>query len=314
MTSTISYSIWDPRREQATARFSSMVPHACPPESIPLAPVRLGIQEIFALGSFGARREKDREQQPAATSHDPRIQSLEQILDRWIDEHTSAPGISLDATQALGEEVEKLLGILVENSEVEVPMTVTLKLRCVVEYIERLAAFWSGTLSALVDASKSDDAWRVPLRPAGEIAQELVQNGMEDAAYRKAGWWLGVLGADSLILPIVGPILKAKSAGWLIAHLQDRRQHRQLMKRLAEHPELVSLHVAKNQLLVVATMLARFFAAQPAGTNTMLYATAVSADESAVFLGPETPRRWYARAVTRRRHMRLAPRSAPSDD
>lgn len=194
------------------------------------------------------------------------------------------------------------------------PAAVTFKLSRVVEYLDQLNAFWGTTLSALVEASGSDQAWPVALRPSAEVAQEIIQGGMEESAYKKRDWWMGAINAGSLILPIVGPILVGNSAGWLIAHLQDRRQHRQLMKRLADYSELVSLYVARNHLLVVAAMMDRFLAAQPLGTNAALYARSVMPGQSAILLGPQKARPWYARVFARRWEMRLAPLPAPQEN
>jgi len=308
-----SYILWKSRHEPATARFSSLVPHPCPPESFPIASIPLGLREVAALGMFGAWLEQRQESQPTAPHSDqPVVRSLDQILDRWIAEHSHTPGIDLDATRELGSEADKLLGILVEDATVEVPASVTLRITNVVEYMQQFSSFWVTVLSALVAVSRSDEAWRVGLRPSREIAHQIVQNGMEDAAYKEPNWWLGAVGGDSLVMPLVGPVLKNSSAGWLIGHMQDRREHRQLMQRLADYSELVSLYVAKNQLLVVAAMVNRFLATQRLGANATLYVKSVSDGESALLLGPQTPRRWYARPFTRRWEMRLGPLPAPS--
>lgn len=308
----VSYSIWEPGRDLETGRFSSMVPRACPSESFLITNVPLGIEAVAALGMFGAWYEQRQEPEQAhAQWEEPRVRSLDQILDQWISGHRDTPGVALEATQELGREAEKLLGDLVEGIHVDVPSAVTLKLGHVVDYIDQLSAFWGTVLSALVEISQSDKAWSVALRPSREIAQEIVRSGMDEATYEKPNWWQEALGAGSLTMPIVGPILAGSSAGWLIAHLQDRRQHRELMKRLADYSELVSLYVAKNQLLVVATMVTRFLEAQSLGTNTALYARSVFPGKSMVLLGPKTARRWYAKLFTRAWERRLVGLAAP---
>lgn len=314
-----SYILWKSRHETATARFSSLIPHPCPSESFPIASVPLSLQDVAKLGMFGAWIEQRQESRPQplppqsqSQSQEPVVKSLDQILDRWIGEHSHAPGIDLDATRALGNEADRLLGVLVEDATVEVPESVTLRLNNVVEYMQQFSSFWVTVLSALVAVSRSDDAWRVGLRPSREIADQIVHNGMEDDAYKQPNWWMGAVGGDSLVMPLVGPVLKNNSAGWLIGHMQDRREHRQLMQRLADYSELVSLYVAKNQLLVVSAMVTRFLATQRLGANATLYVKSVSDGESALLLGPQSPRRWYAKPFTRRWKMRLGPLPAPS--
>jgi hypothetical protein len=309
-----SYALLECGHEAANTRFSSLARHACPPESHSLGKLPLDIRDVASLGAFGRWCERQQDGELVRPVHDdPLLDRLDETLDRWIHGHRSVPGIALDATQTLGQEAEKLLGVLVDDGSVEVSEAVTQKLRRIVDYFEQVNVLWSATLCALVDASESDDAWRVVHRPSREIATELIQHGMEDAAYRKTGWWLGALAADSLILPLVGPILRSSSAGWLITHLQDRRQHRQLMKRLGDYSDLVALHVAKNQLLVVATTVTRFLASQPLGAQAVLYARGTADGESAVLIGPRTARRWYARPFRKRWDRRLTALAAPID-
>ncbi|HXC51742.1 MAG TPA: hypothetical protein VN634_12700 [Candidatus Limnocylindrales bacterium] len=308
---TDSYALFDCGRTAGNGRFSALRPRACPPGAFPLAKIELDIRDVAKLGGFGLWRERWQcghveEQTGAAIADDP----LEAILDRWIHEHAGTEGVALDETQALGQEAEKLLGVLVEDSSAQISAAVSRKLAQIVDYLEQLNTFWAATLSALVDASKSDDAWRVVQRPPREIAREIVAKGMDDASYDKSGWWFGAIAENSLLLPVVGPILRRASAGWLITHLQDRRQHRQLMKRLTDHTELVSLYVAKNQLLVISTMLTRFLTEQRLGSQASLYATRVCDGQSEVLLGPTRAPRWYARPFARRWEMRLRPLAA----
>jgi hypothetical protein len=308
---TDSYALFDCGRTKEKGRFSALLPRACPPESFPLAKIQLDIRDVATLGGFGLWRARWQTEHVAEPTGDtPAVDPLEAILDRWIGEHASTAGVALDETQDLGQEAEKLLGILVEDSSAQISPAVSRKLAQIVDYLEHLNAFWAATLSALVDASKSDDAWRVVQRPPRVIAREIVSKGMDDASYDKSGWWFGAIAENSLLLPLVGPILRRTSAGWLITHLQDRRQHRQLMKRLTDHTELVSLYVAKNQLLVISTMLTRFLAEQRLGTPATLYATRVCDGQSEVLLGPRRARRWYARPFSRRWEMRLRPLAA----
>jgi hypothetical protein len=306
-----SYAFFDCGGTAENGRFSALFPRACPPEAFSLAKIDLDIRDVATLGGFGLWCERRQSEQVAGpTGEAPVVDPLDAILDRWIREHASTDGVALEETQALGQEAEKLLGILVEDSSAQMSAVVSRKLAQIVDYLEQLNAFWAVTLSALVDASGSDDAWRVVQRPSREIAREIVSNGMDDASYDKSGWWFGAIAGNSLLLPIVGPILRRTSAGWLITHLQDRRQHRQLMTRLTDHTELVSLYVAKNQLLVISAMLTRFLAEQRLGAQATLYATRVCQGRSEVLLGPPRARRWYARPFARRWEMRLRPLAA----
>lgn len=308
---TDSYALFDYGRPEENGRFSVLRPRACPPEAFPLAKLQLDIRDVATLGGFGLWRARWQTGQIAEpTSEASTVDPLEAILDRWIGEHAGTAGVALDETQALGQEAEKLLGVLVEDSSAQISPAVSRKIAQIVDYLEQLNSFWAVTLSALVDASGSDDAWRVVQRPPRDVAREIVCKGMDDASYDKSGWWFAAIAGDSLLLPIVGPILRKTSAGWLITHLQDRRQHRQLMKRLTDHTELVSLYVAKNQLLVISTMLTRFLAEQRLGSSATLYATGVGEGESEVLLGPRRARRWYARPFSRRWQSRLRALSA----
>ena len=306
-----SYALFNCGRMAGNGRFSALFPRACPPESFSIAKLDLDIRDVATLGAFGLWRAGRSSAQVAESTYDGvATDPLEAILDRWIDEHAGKEGVALDETQALGQEAEKLLGLLVEDSSAQISDAGLRKLEQIVDYLEQLNSFWAATLSALVDASKSDDAWRVVQRPPREIAREIVSKGMDDASYDKSGWWFGAIAENSLLLPLVGPILRRTSAGWLITHLQDRRQHRLLLKRLADHTELVSLYVAKNQLLVISATLTRFLTEQPLGARATLYATKVSQGRSEVLLGPARPRPWYARVFSRRWEMRLRPLAA----
>lgn len=307
-----SYILWNSRHE-AAPRFSSLEPHSCPSESFAIATLPFDLRVVVALSTFGewvARRPA-----PAQSPHESDhavVKSLDEILDRWTRGHTGTAGIDLEATRALGSEADRLLGILVEDATIEVPARITTRVADVVEYMQQFSAFWVAALSALVAASRSDEAWRVGLRPSREVAQQIVCNGMEDATYRQPNWWLGAVGGGALVMPLIGPVLKNNSAGWLIGHLQDRREHRQLMQRLADYAELVSLYVAKNQLLVVAETVTRFLSTQRLGADATLYVRAGAAGESALLLGPPKPRRWYVRPFTRRWEVRLGPLPPPS--
>lgn len=310
-----SYALLDCGRKDEEKRFSALVPRECPPQSYSLAKINLDIREVASLGKFSLWCERWKFAQGDEPKSEPcGSDPLEEILDRWIERHASTSGIALDETQALGQEAEKLLSVLVVDSHAEISPAVSRKLGRIVDYLEQVNALWSATLSALIDASKSDPAWRVVQRPPREIAREIVRNGLDDASYDKSGWWFGAIAENSLLLPVVGPILRKSSAGWLITHLQDRRQHRQLMKRLTDHADLVSLHVAKNQLLVLATMVTGFLEAQRLGSRATLYAAGAGEGSSAVLLGPRTVPRWYARPFSRRWEMRLRPLAAPSAD
>lgn len=308
-----SYILWKTRHQAATARFSSLEPHSCPSESFAIANLPFDLRDVVALSTFGdwvARRPAP-EQARQDSDHEV-VKSLDEILDRWTREHSGTSGIDLDATRSLGSEADRLLGLLVEDATVEVPARLTHRVANVVEYMQQFSSFWVGVLSALVAVSRSDDGWRVGLRPSREIAQQIVCNGMEDAAYKEPNWWMGAVGGDALVMPLIGPVLKNNSAGWLIGHMQDRREHRQLMQRLADYSELVSLYVAKNQLLLVAETVTRFLASQRLGSDAMLYVRAGADGTSALLLGPPKPRRWYARPFTRRWEIRLGPLPPPS--
>lgn len=308
-----SYTLWQSRHEPATERFSSLAPHPCPPESFPITSIQRSLREVKALGMFGSWLEERKEPQALPPQPDqPLVKSIDELLDRWIREHSLTPGIDLEATRDLGIEADKLLGVLVDDATVEIPASVTWKIANVVEYMQEFNTFWCTVLSALVAVSRSDEAWSIGLRPAREIAQQMVQGGMEDAAYKQPNWWLGAVGEESLVMPLVGPVLRNNSAGWLIGHMQDRREHRHLMQRLADYSELVSLYVAKNQLLVVAEMVTQFLETQRLGANATLYVKSISDGESEVLLGPQSPRRWYARPFTRRWEMRLGALPAPA--
>jgi hypothetical protein len=297
-----------------SGRFSSMVPHACPGESLLLSGMGVGLQALTGLAVFGIWYEQRTQRKlQQAQWEERRVNWLDSILNQWIAEHSEIPGVAVDATLALQREVEKLTDALIENAQVEIPEIIHLKLERVSNYIDELDSKWSMVLSLLGDASDSDPIWRdIPSMSSEQLAQETLEELADETQFRINDIWQGVMGLAAGFVPVVGPAIAGGTLGWLVGDISEKRNLRKRIDRISEYPQLLRINFAVDQLMTTRQLVDVFFNEQELPADYRLYGTTRGLDMDAELrLGPSWPSAWYRRPFVRFAQPRLLPVPSP---
>ena len=146
------------------------------------------------------------------------------ITNQWIEEHSVSHGILRDVTMAVTKECEKMWEKVCDNEKVDVPQTVILRLKRLVEFLEWNYAVAAYANNHFVEASASDKEWLLdPDVSSKSIAYQLLNQSAKET---RGNWWQGLLksvaGLHLFLIPVVGPIAGGGAVGYGIGEMIGR--------------------------------------------------------------------------------------------
>jgi hypothetical protein len=261
------YSLWEQGRDLASGQYVSMIPldFVSQGGATPVAAFSAPMQALSVVAQFGMYYELHRMRRlQEAQFEERRLGWLDSILDQWIEEHRQQPGLQYQVTHRIAAEVSTLIEKLGENTLVDIPQVLLLKLDRVTDFLQENYRLQSAVLNSLVLASNSDAVWLLESDlDFFQIARTRLEEAINEAAQRRAssiGW--GMMGAALFIIPVAGPFLGGGALGASGTAVWDSHKAKRAAERLLEVPELLRFLIVADTLRVPALYLKEFLSAQ----------------------------------------------------
>ena len=241
-----------------------------------------------------------------------RHQWLNDILEQWISEHRGQPGLSLDVTQSMIAEGDKLLDKLLEQERMDVPQALLLKVARIADFFDRFNETWTAIHARAIEQSGSNAEWRLPAQSSKQAADVFIASAREAGSGGLGNFFVGALGAVVMLVPVVGPTVGGGMMGGAVGSEIDRRALAKRAKRLAEFPQLLRLRIAASQAVTTSTTVELFLSKQGLPSHTHLYAVDAGNNETQLLLGPARGRPWFLRPFTSSRAPSLVAVESPA--
>jgi hypothetical protein len=269
----------------------------------------MGIEAVESIAVFGLWYEQHQMNKVTRAAYEERrLGWLDDIVELWIAEHRSEPGLVVDTTTKLYDEVDTLLEKLVDVELLDVPQILNLKLSRLSDYLDEQAAFWSRVLQTLVEASASHDGWRLDVPSSYDATQEVLTGAEAETRSSSKTWLLSVLGLGAFCIPLFGPAVVAVGtiAGGLgggllgggVGSALDKRTARKRTEVLRRHQDLLRLLIAIEQVGGVLDAVDRFLSEQEIPPGYHLYGRGRNGGDLQLLLGPERSRSLLRRIVS----------------